>query len=293
MTIPKRKLQKTTKKTKSFVANYNHELQAALYELASIYRGADKQKNNLHGFLVRCIKNNDMVRVDENTKIIQKMFMSSVGSLATNLSQLRILIDYISASESLIKEFQQPIIYERNKYKATGPLKDRLKKLESIKAKLNSESFEKRFEDNADFIALKDRIITLDRTAGLDKKNKGTYIRATRIKLELNLDDYKILENKASYYFKTRAYTNIKDKHLVKPNKSAALIQLIHDCSQLKLACSFTDNEVRKIKDETDAFNESLKTFNACKKNAIGFKPADLFDVVDRLYRELTIIIKE
>ena len=293
MSIKRKYVKPTAKKTKSFVANYNPEVILAIQDLANVYRGADKQKLNLHGFLVKCIKNDSMIRVDENTKLMQKIFLNSVGSLATNLSQLQILIDYITQSENIIKEFQTPITYNNQKYRAVGPLKDRMTKLEAIKKKLNGEMFEERFENDRDLIALKDKIITLDRLAGIDSKNRGAYLKDRRIKLELNHDDYNKLEKKALHYFNTRGYPNEKDKYLLKPNKSAALIQIIHECSQLKIACSFNDNEVRKIKEETDIFNESLKVFNACKKNAIGFKPADLFDAVDRLYRELTNIIKE
>lgn len=288
--MEKRKLSKYKypKKTKSFVANYSEEVKSTLTKLAEIYR--TNSNTNLHGFIINCIKTGTMIRVDEDSLEKQIRFQRIRNGLQSNLSQAEDLIEYIKNNQTLIPALAAKISIQNKPYAPEIILKNLHKQLVDITHPIIYMEITKVPDSVDEYFEIKNSIPYIDRKSKVNRKKERGTIKEKRVKLELDQKSQEILAEKAAHFLNYGSYKNEEDQLLERPNKTAALLQIIYESEQLVTGYKITDQELDYLEASTMKFNEKIKEFNTAVKAAVGFKPADLFDVLQTLYREINLL---
>lgn len=281
----KNKKYKYTKHTKSFVANYSVEVKSTLLKLAEVYSSGSN--TNLHGFIINCIKTGKMIRVDEDSLEKQIKFQRIRNGLQSNLSQAEDLIDYIKNNQNLIPALALKIVANNKPYAPELILKNLHKQLVDISNPIIYMDVSQIPDMNDEYLDIKNSIPLLDRKSKVNRKKERGSIKEKRIKLELDSKAQEILTEKSNHFFEYGSYKNNSDRLLDKPNKTAALLQIIYESEQVVSGYRITDQELNFLEIYTSKFNDKMKDFNTAVKAAVGFKPADLFDVLQTLYREI------
>lgn len=267
-------LKKYKPKTKSITKKYSEELVNHIQYLADIY------SRPRHKFLVDCISG-AVIRADDDTAEDMAKFQSIQSTLSSNMSQAKILIEYI-------KDFPQfgtqPIKHESRLLKPLGSLEDALKKMNDIIQPILDKTSGKGVEHDEKIISAKNAIISIPRLSGINTRQTRGAFAGNRIKLELNEADLKKLKAKANFYFEYRCYVNDEDNACDKPNETAALIQMIYDAEPLTNGYAISISNIKSLDQAGTKFNNLMIGFNTMKKQKLYIEPQKLFDAMRELY---------
>lgn len=268
-------------KTISITRNYSPEVIAQINELAKLY------KKPVHQFVVECISTGTMLRTGESAAADMMKFQGIRQRLKSNVTQAINLVEYIKTSRSVTPILGAKILYSGNNHDPVVLLENLVSTIETVLEPIINCELGKTPETDIKLIQAKNRLSMLDRASKVNRKVERGALKGRRLKLELSEDLYEIVKYKANEYFEYRSYTSDYDNRYAKPNTTAAILKIIYDAKQLVAGYTISSNDIASLHTIGSNYNDGIAEFNKALAAGTGFKPKDLFEVLQRFYIDL------
>lgn len=268
-------------KTISVTRNYSPEVIQQIQVLAKLY------SKPVHQFVVDCISTGTMLRTGESVVADMAKFQGIKQRLKSNLTQAKNLVEYVKNTRSVTPILGAKIFFNNNNHDPVILLENLVTTIEAVIDPILNRDLSNMPENLPSLIMAKNTLKTLDRFSKVNRKHERGALRGRRLKLELTEDVYELLKYKANVFFEARSYINDKDNSWKKPNDTAAILKIMYDAEQLVSGYSLTTEEIESIYNIGSVYNEGIADFNKALAAGAGFKPKDLFEVLQRFYIDL------
>lgn len=268
-------------KTISVTRNYSPEVIQQIQELSKLY------KKTVHQFVIECINTGVMLRTGESVAADMSKFQGIKQRLKANLTQAKNLVEYVRNTRSTTPILGAKILYNGHTHDPVVLLESLVSRIEDVIAPILEKDLGNMPESQAALIIAKNRLSTLDRFSKVNRKQERGALKGRRLKLELSEETYDILKSKAHEFFEARSYVSDKDNSWKKPNDTAAIIKIIYDAEQLVSGYEISADDIEAIYNIGSTYNEGIADFNKALAAGGGFKPKDLFEVLQRFYIDL------